>query len=143
MMDHISHVSQQVEIEEFNLREKANLRFDKSTNIDDVLHHIGNISTNTKSMESLAADVSTSAKWYQQQALLQLPTLKILSQCQLKRASPNLLNYPLKTGSFQIMSLGNDRVLTVKRSDIVSENVDVIVNAADEQLEQTGSVAEH
>ena len=62
MMDRISHVSQQVKVEEFNPREKANLRFDKSTNIDDVLHHIGNISTNTKSMQSLAADVSTSAK---------------------------------------------------------------------------------
>ena len=39
------------------------------------------------------------------------------------------------------MSLGNDCVLTVKRSDIVSENVDVIVNAANEQLEYMGGVA--
>ena len=48
---------------------------------------------------------------------------------------------PTKTGSFQVMSLGNDRVLTVKRSDIVSENVDVIVNAANEQLEHMAGVA--
>ena len=39
------------------------------------------------------------------------------------------------------MSLGNDCVLAFKRSEIVSENVDVIVNAANEQLEHTGGVA--
>ena len=39
------------------------------------------------------------------------------------------------------MSLGNNRTLTVKRSEIVSENVDVIVNDANEQLEHTGGVA--
>ena len=48
---------------------------------------------------------------------------------------------PTKTGSFQIMSLGNNRILTVKRSDIVSENVDIIVNAANEQLDHMAGVA--
>ena len=39
------------------------------------------------------------------------------------------------------MSLINGCTLTVKRSDIVSENVDVIINAANEQLEHMGGVA--
>ena len=43
MMEHMSHVTQQVSIEEFNLREKANLHFNKDSNIVDTLHHIGDI----------------------------------------------------------------------------------------------------
>ena len=39
------------------------------------------------------------------------------------------------------MILGNSCTLTVKRSDIVSENVDVIVNAANKQLEHMTGVA--
>ena len=61
MIDHITYVTQQVEVEKFNPREKANLRFDKSTNIDDVLHHIGKISTSTKSTQSLLVANTTSS----------------------------------------------------------------------------------
>ena len=43
MMEHISHVTEQVNIEEFNPREKANLHFKKDSNIVDTLHHIGDI----------------------------------------------------------------------------------------------------
>ena len=43
MMDHISHVTEQVIIEDFNPREKANLHFNKDNNIVDTLHHIGDI----------------------------------------------------------------------------------------------------
>ena len=61
MIDHITHVTQQVEVEEFIPREKANLCFDKSTNIDDVLHHIGNISANTKSTQLLPTAYTTAS----------------------------------------------------------------------------------
>ena len=43
MMEHMSHVTEQVNIEEFNPREKANLYFKKDSNIVDTLHHIGDI----------------------------------------------------------------------------------------------------
>ena len=43
MMDRMSHVTEQVSIEEFNPREKANLYFKKDSNIVDTLHHIGDI----------------------------------------------------------------------------------------------------
>ena len=43
MMECMSHVTQQVNIEEFNPREKANLHFKKDSNIVDTLHHIGDI----------------------------------------------------------------------------------------------------
>ena len=43
MIEHMSHVTQQVKIEEFNPREKANLHFKKDSNIVDTLHHIGDI----------------------------------------------------------------------------------------------------
>ena len=43
MMDHTSYVTQQVNIEEYNPREKANLYFKKDSNIVDTLHHIGAI----------------------------------------------------------------------------------------------------
>ena len=43
MMDHMSHVTQQVNIEEFNPREKDNVYFIKDSNIVDTLHHIGDI----------------------------------------------------------------------------------------------------
>ena len=56
-----------------------------------------------------------------------------------KKSKP--VKLPTKTGSFQIMSLGNDCTLTVKRSDIVSENVDIIVNAANQQLDHMAGVA--
>ena len=136
MIDRITHVTQQVEVEEFIPREKANLRFDKTANIDDVLHHIGNISTNAKSTQSLSADISTSAKLVPATA-----NLKYIKSIPTEVSKSKPVKLPTKTGSFQIMFLGNNRTLTVKRSDIVSENVDVIVNAADEQLEHTGGVA--
>ena len=43
MMERISHVTQQVNIEEFNPRENANIHFNKNINIVDTLHHIGDI----------------------------------------------------------------------------------------------------
>ena len=43
MMEHMSHVIEQVNFEEFNLREKADLHFKKDSNIVDALHHIGDI----------------------------------------------------------------------------------------------------
>ena len=43
MMERMSHVTQQVNIEEFNPKEKANLHFKKDSNIVDTLHHIGDI----------------------------------------------------------------------------------------------------
>ena len=43
MMEHMSHVTQQVNIEEFIPKEKANLHFKKTSNIVDTLHHIGDI----------------------------------------------------------------------------------------------------
>ena len=43
MIDRMSHVTQQVIIEEFNPREKANLHFKKDSNIVNTLHHIGDI----------------------------------------------------------------------------------------------------
>ena len=43
MMERISHVTEQVNIEEFNPREKANLHFKKDSNIFDTLDHIGDI----------------------------------------------------------------------------------------------------
>ena len=43
MMEHMSQVTEQVNIEEFNPREKANLHFNKNNNIVDTLHHIGDI----------------------------------------------------------------------------------------------------
>ena len=43
MMEHMSHVTEQVNIEKFNPREKANLHFKKDSNIIDTLHHIGDI----------------------------------------------------------------------------------------------------
>ena len=61
MTGHITHVTQQVEVEEFIPREKANLCFDKSTNIDDVLYHIGKISTSTKSTQSLPVANTTAS----------------------------------------------------------------------------------
>ena len=43
MMEHMSHVTEQVNIEEFNPREKADVHFKKDSNIVDTLHHIGDI----------------------------------------------------------------------------------------------------
>ena len=43
MMERMSHVTKQVNIEEFNPREKANVYFKKDSNIVDTLHHIGDI----------------------------------------------------------------------------------------------------
>ena len=43
MMDRMSHVTQQVNIEEFNPREKANLYFKRDFNVIDMLRHIGDI----------------------------------------------------------------------------------------------------
>ena len=43
MMEHMSQVTQQVNIEKFVSREKANLHFKKDSNIVDTLHHIGDI----------------------------------------------------------------------------------------------------
>ena len=43
MMDRMSHVTEQVIIEDFNPKEKANLHFNKDNNIVDTLHHIGDI----------------------------------------------------------------------------------------------------
>ena len=43
MMEHMSHVTQQINIEEFNPREKADVYFKKDSNIVDSLHHIGDI----------------------------------------------------------------------------------------------------
>ena len=43
MMDRISHMTEQVKIEEFNPREKADVYFKKDSNIVDTLHHIGDI----------------------------------------------------------------------------------------------------
>ena len=43
MMERMSHVIEQVNIEEFNPREKADLHFNKDSNIVDTLHHIGDI----------------------------------------------------------------------------------------------------
>ena len=43
MMEHMSHVTEQVKIEEFNPREKADVHFKKDSNIVDTLHHIGDI----------------------------------------------------------------------------------------------------
>ena len=39
----MSHVTQQVNIEEFNPREKANLYFKRDFNVIDTLRHIGDI----------------------------------------------------------------------------------------------------
>ena len=43
MMDRMSHVTEQVNIVEFNPKEKANLHLKKDNNIVDTLHHIGDI----------------------------------------------------------------------------------------------------
>ena len=43
MMEHVSHLTEQVNIEEFNPREKADVYFKKDSNIVDTLHHIGDI----------------------------------------------------------------------------------------------------
>ena len=43
MMEHMSQVTEQVNIEEFNPREKADLYFKKDSNIVNTLHHIGDI----------------------------------------------------------------------------------------------------
>ena len=43
MMEYMSHVTQQVNIEEFNPRDKANLHLKKDSNIFNALHHIGDI----------------------------------------------------------------------------------------------------
>ena len=43
MIEHISHVIQQVNIEEFNPREKSDVHFNKDNNIVDTLYHIGDI----------------------------------------------------------------------------------------------------
>ena len=43
MMEYMSHVTKQVNIEEFNPREKSNLHFKKDSNIANTLHHIGDI----------------------------------------------------------------------------------------------------
>ena len=43
MMEHMNQVTEQVNIEEFNAREKADLYFKNNSNIVDTLHHIGDI----------------------------------------------------------------------------------------------------
>ena len=43
MMERIGHVTEQVNIKDFNPREKANVHFKKNNNIVDTLHHIGDI----------------------------------------------------------------------------------------------------
>ena len=43
IMEYMSHVTQQVNIEEFNPRDKANLHLKKDSNIFNALHHIGDI----------------------------------------------------------------------------------------------------
>ena len=43
MMDRMSHLTEQVNIEEINPREKADFYFEKDSNIVDTLHHIGDI----------------------------------------------------------------------------------------------------
>ena len=43
MMERMSHVTEQVNIEQFDPREKVNLHFKRDSNIVDTLHHIGDI----------------------------------------------------------------------------------------------------
>ena len=46
-----------------------------------------------------------------------------------------------KTGSSEVLSINKDRKLTVKRGNLVEEDVEIIVNAANSQLKHTGGVA--
>ena len=46
-----------------------------------------------------------------------------------------------KTGSSEVLSLDKDRKLTVKRGNLVEEDVDIIVNAANRELKHAGGVA--
>ena len=48
---------------------------------------------------------------------------------------------PTSFSNLEVISLPNDRKLTLKKADIVQENVDVIVNAANENLQHGGGVA--
>ena len=87
MMKHMSHVTQQVNIEEFNPREKANLHFKRDSNIVDTLHHIGDI-------------------------ICLSPT--VLQQCKIKNIDHQRITMNNKTVSFPLsIQFCDSRLLTV------------------------------
>ena len=92
MMEHVSHVTQQVNIEELSPREKANIYFKKDSNIVDTLHHIGDI-------------------------VFFSPT--VLQQCQVKKIDPQHITINNKTVSFPLsLQFCDSSLLTVPLSSL-------------------------
>ena len=92
MTEHMSHVTEQVNIEEFNPREKANLFFKKDSNIVDTVHHIGDI-------------------------VCLSPT--VLQRCQVKKIDHQQINMNNKTVSFPLsIQFCDSSLLTVPLSSL-------------------------
>ena len=92
MMERMVHMTQQVSIQEFNLREKANLHFNKDSNIVDTLHHIGDI-------------------------ICLSPT--VIQQCKVKNIDRQLITMNNKSVSFPLSIQFNDSsLLTVPLSSL-------------------------
>ena len=92
MMDRMSHMTEQVIIEEFNPREKANLHFKKDSNLVDTLHHIGDI-------------------------VFFSPTA--LQQCKIKKIDHQHITTIKKTTSFPLsIQFSNSSLLTVPLSSL-------------------------
>ena len=92
VMDCISHVTEQVNIEEFNPKEKADVHFDKDENIIDTLHHIGDI-------------------------VFFSPT--VLQQCKIKKIDRQQITMKNKTVSFPLsIQFSDSSLLTVPLSSL-------------------------
>ena len=92
MMEHMTQVTEQVNIEEFNAREKADLYFKKDSNIVNTLHHIGDI-------------------------VCLSPT--VLQQCKIKKIDHQHITTIKKTVSFPLsIQLSDSSLLTVPLSSL-------------------------
>ena len=92
MMERISHVTEQVNIEDFNPKEKADVHFDKDENIIDTLHHIGDI-------------------------VFFSPT--VLQQCKIKKIDRQQITMKNKTVSFPLsIQFSDSSLLTVPLSSL-------------------------
>ena len=92
MMERMSHVIEQVNIEEFNPRKKANLHFKKDSKIVDTLHHIGDI-------------------------VFFSPT--VLQQCKVKKIDHQHITTIKKTASFPLsIQFSDSSLLTVPLSSL-------------------------
>ena len=106
MMEHMSHVTQIVNIEEFNFKEKADLHFKKDSNIIDTLRHIGDVVF----FSSTVLQKSKVKKIDRQHITMNNKTVSFPLSIQFSDSS--LLTVPLSLLSCSVVPVGTDTPIT-------------------------------